>query len=143
MLPGISCLDTLFADLNIDPLASGLQAYEATNFLTRRRVFDPRAGLLLLQVGMLGQIEYKNEYSRAAIPLLVKVLAPHYSESHIVTLYEAAIHSLFDPVIQQIELSRLPSADIKTSTTLYVPPLPPEDDVQMAERIAAALRSDS
>jgi len=137
MLPGISCEDSLFADLGVDPAASGLQTYEATNFLVRRRVFDPRAGLVLLQLGMLGQNHFKEKYSPVGVPLLVQVLSQAYGERHLVTLYEAALHSICGPLVEQVELAHLPQAPIKTATTLYVPPLPPEFDHEMVLRLDA------
>ena len=37
MLPGVSALDCLFADLGVDPSYPGLQVLEATDFLVRNR----------------------------------------------------------------------------------------------------------
>ena len=55
MLPAVSALDCLIADLGLDPARSGLQTYEATYFFLRRPPVDPHAILVLLQVGMLGE----------------------------------------------------------------------------------------
>src|SRR5207248_8937527 len=55
MLPAVSALDCLLADLGIDPATTGLQTYEASYFFARRPAVDPRATLVLLQVGMLGE----------------------------------------------------------------------------------------
>ena len=55
MLPAVSALDCLFADLGIDPARGGRQAYEATSFFETRPPVDQGATLLLLQVGMLGE----------------------------------------------------------------------------------------
>ncbi len=55
MLPGISSLDCVFADLGVDPANPGFQCYEATYFVRNRPPVDPRALLVLLQVGMLGE----------------------------------------------------------------------------------------
>ena len=55
MLPAVSALDCLLADLGIDPATTGLQTYEATYFFVRRPAVDPHATLVLLQVGMLGE----------------------------------------------------------------------------------------
>ena len=41
VLPGISAEDCLFAELMINPASSGCQSFEATDFLIRKRVFDP------------------------------------------------------------------------------------------------------
>jgi hypothetical protein len=55
MLPAVSALDCLFADLGVDPGDTGLQCYEATYFLERRPPVDLDAALVLLQVGMIGE----------------------------------------------------------------------------------------
>src|SRR5512140_2763592 len=47
MLPGISADACLIADLGVDPATHGLQSYEATDFLLRKRRGDPSCGLVL------------------------------------------------------------------------------------------------
>ena len=51
MLPGVSTDGCLFADLGINPGDSGVQSFEATDFLLYRRRFDPTSGLILWQIG--------------------------------------------------------------------------------------------
>lgn len=140
MLPGVSCDDTLFADLGLDPARDGCQHYDATNFLLCRRLFDPRASLILWQVGLLGQQDYRQAFSAAGLPLLVEMLAPVYGPRHVVTLYEAALYAVCDPVVQQVALEDLPGAELRWSMTLYVPPLAPATpDAALAQRLAALL----
>ena len=55
MLPAVSALDCLFADLGVDPGDSGMLCYEATYFLERTPPVDLDATLVLLQVGMIGE----------------------------------------------------------------------------------------
>lgn len=50
MLPGVSALDCLFADLGIDPSYPGLQVLESTGFLVRNRKILTDGHLVLLQV---------------------------------------------------------------------------------------------
>ena len=54
MLPGVSTLDCLVADIGIDPASTGCQTYEATDFLVRRRTIDLCALLILWQIGFVG-----------------------------------------------------------------------------------------
>lgn len=54
MLPAVSSEDCLFADLGVDPAESGCQSFEATDFLIRRRKFDPHSPLILWQIGCIG-----------------------------------------------------------------------------------------
>src|SRR6516165_11074275 len=58
MLPAVSSIDWLFADLVIDPGASGLQVYDASDFLLRMRRFDPQIALVLLQLNVIGEPRY-------------------------------------------------------------------------------------
>ncbi|MGE5272820.1 MAG: SAM-dependent methyltransferase [Verrucomicrobiota bacterium] len=55
MLPAVSALDCLVADLGLDPGDTGLQSYEATHFLLHEPPVDPQAMLVLWQVGMIGE----------------------------------------------------------------------------------------
>ena len=79
MLPAVSAEDCLFADLGIDPGPRGLQAYEATYFFRTRPPVDPRATLLLLQVGMLCEHGgAATPVSEERFPELVELLRPNY-----------------------------------------------------------------
>jgi hypothetical protein len=142
MLPGVSSQDCLFADLGIDPGRDGCQSYEATNFLLCRRPPDPATALVLWQVGLLGQTDYRRQFSTAGLPLLVEALATVYGLSHRVTLYENAVYPLCDSVIRQMELAQLPDAQVSWAMTLFVPPLTAAPtNTEMAARLAALLRT--
>ena len=51
VMPGISAFDTLCADLRLDPGMQGLQMYEATELLLRRRPLQPDVPCFLWQIG--------------------------------------------------------------------------------------------
>src|SRR5438105_5067092 len=91
MLPAVSALDCLLADLGIDPATTGLQTYEATYFFVRRPPVDPRATLVLLQVGMLWE---SGGASTDAVPgrfaVLLERLAELYGPEREAVLYEAS-----------------------------------------------------
>ena len=91
MLPAVSALDCLVADLELDPGRTGLQSYEATYFLLHRPTIDRHAMLLLWQVGMIGEV------GGAATPavkprfhLLIDQLRDSYGEAREAVLYEAS-----------------------------------------------------
>jgi uncharacterized protein YabN with tetrapyrrole methylase and pyrophosphatase domain len=91
MLPAISSLDCLYADLGIDPGRSGLQSYEASYFFAARPPVDTRATLVLLQVGMLGEAGgAPTGVGAARLPLLVDVLRELYGPARGCVLYEAS-----------------------------------------------------
>lgn len=135
MLPGISAEDYLFADLGIDPATRGCQSFEATDFLVRRRVFDPTSHLVIWQVGVIGHVGVHATKEKAGLRLLVEVLGETYGPDHEVIIYEGAPHSDYDSRIEPVLLSQLPDVRLMSITTLYVPPLPDRelDRVRMAQ----------
>lgn len=125
MLPAVSAEDCLFADLGVDPGAAGRALFEATDFLLRRRLFDPTSALVLLQVGAIGLAEYREgvEPNRRGLGLLAEVLGRHYPRGHRGILYQAPQLPLFDPTVRAVALDDLAAAPLTVFTTLYVPPL--------------------
>jgi uncharacterized protein YabN with tetrapyrrole methylase and pyrophosphatase domain len=126
MLPGVSAEDCLFADIGIDPAASGCQSYEATDFLFSQRRVEPSAALVLWQVGVVGNVTFTaGEYDRSMLPLLVAKLCEIYPPSHEVVAYEASVHIGCPPQIVRCPLAQLAAAPMSAATTLYVPPAVP------------------
>ena len=122
MLPAISSLDCLFADLGIDPATAGLQCYEATDFLLRRPQADPEATLVLLQVGMLG------ETGGAATPdvgrrfrRLVDTLREGYGASREAVLYEASPYPGCPPSVARFRLGdqELPEPGVMSTLAVF------------------------
>ncbi len=114
MLPGVSSLDCLFADLGVDPAAAGLQTYEATDFLQRAPTLEPRAGLVLWQVGVV-----------ASQDELAEALESWYPKDHEVIVYEASSYPGVPPRAESLALERLEHAELTPRSTLYVTPLQP------------------
>lgn len=137
MLPGISAEDCLFADLGVDP-GEGCQSFEATDFLVRRRKFDPCSALILWQIGSIGVRTYKKEdlWNPEGVRVLVEVLKKTYPPTHKVVVYEAVHYPVCDPRIQRVSLDRVPKARVTIASTLYVPPRSTARyDVKMAARL--------
>lgn len=124
MLPGISAEDCLFADLGVDPGKNGCQSFEATDFLIRRRKFDPTSALILWQIAMIGNLGFYEPGShRKGLKILAEVLEKDYDADHEVVVYEAAVYyPVCSPVINRIPLSKLPEAKVTEVSTLYIPP---------------------
>jgi uncharacterized protein YabN with tetrapyrrole methylase and pyrophosphatase domain len=136
MLPGISALDCLVADLGLDPAPSGSQSYEATDFLVRRRVVDPCALLILWQIGFIGGWRFDPEPDTKVVPLLVERLLESYPEGHEVMLYEASPYPMCEPIVERLPLVSLREAEVPLVATLVVPPCgEPEFDRAMLERV--------
>lgn len=142
LVAGVSAEDCLLADLQIDPAVQGMQSYDATDFLLRRRVIDKTAGLILWQVGTVGDVTgayISQGYRPPHLDALIEVLSAEYGADHPVTVYRAAAYPLCEPSIQTRRVAQLGEAEMTSASTLYVPPLgPPEIDHVMERRLGLA-----
>ncbi|MEM9387630.1 MAG: SAM-dependent methyltransferase [Pseudomonadota bacterium] len=130
MLPGVSSEDCLVADLGVDPGVSGMQTYEAGDFLVYRRAFDARVPLVLWQVGALGDRRSTFRLDPKWLQALVAHLITSYTPEHEVIVYEAAAFPLDAPRVDRVPLRSLLECPLSQVSTLYVPPLAaPELDV--------------
>jgi uncharacterized protein YabN with tetrapyrrole methylase and pyrophosphatase domain len=127
VLPGVSALDCLFADLDVDPGRDGCQIYESTDFLIRARGHDVHSPLILCQIGSIGNLGFFDEHDTEGIArglsVLVEVLAQRYPPDHQVVIYEAAVLPTDTPRIEPVALSSVIRARMTELSTLYVPPL--------------------
>jgi hypothetical protein len=123
MLPAISAEDCLYADLLIDPGASGCQSYEATDFLVYNRSVDLTVPLILWQVGVLGHMDYQKKFDDSKLVFLRERLARLYGSGHKVTSYIAATFNHLEPEINSFPLCELLEVEVTPLTTLYIPPL--------------------
>jgi uncharacterized protein YabN with tetrapyrrole methylase and pyrophosphatase domain len=123
MLPGVSAEDCLFADLGVDPARFGCQTYEATRFLEERPNVEPRAALVLWQVGVVGSADHSSEAQAPKLAELVNALRDVYPVDHEVVVYEASSYAGIAPLIRAVPLAALAEA-VTPASTLYVPPLP-------------------
>jgi precorrin-6B methylase 1 len=123
MLPAVSALDCLVADLGIDPAANGLLSYEATDFLLRRRPADPTVLLVLWQIGVVGELGVTMEPRRENLAFLAERLLETHPRDHEAIVYEASPYPLVaDPVVLRLPLEGLPEARVSLLSTLVVPP---------------------
>jgi uncharacterized protein YabN with tetrapyrrole methylase and pyrophosphatase domain len=126
MLPAVSALDCLFADLGLDPAQEGFQTFDATDFLVRRRLISPHTGLILWQVALIGDETWcRSGWSLKGLRMLTNTLARKYGASHRVCIYEAAARPSALPVVRFVPLDRLAEQQITGATILYVPPVSP------------------
>ncbi|MCG8462526.1 MAG: hypothetical protein MI919_40090, partial [Holophagales bacterium] len=128
-----------FADLELDPAEHGCQSFEATDFLLYRRRFDPRSLLVLWQVGLVGDLTFRLQYTPEPLKLLVEVLGEHYSAEHEVVLYRASELPMAEACIERLPLGRLGHGPPDVMSTLCVPPLSTAvPDPVMLERLGLA-----
>jgi hypothetical protein len=137
MLPAVSALDCLVADLGIDPAATGLQSYEATDFVIHRRRPDTTAFLVMWQIGVVGELGYASAPRRENLALLADRLVRAYPPRHEVIVYEASPYPLVaNPFVLRLPLEELPDARVPLLATLVVPPArKPRRDRALAARL--------
>jgi precorrin-6B methylase 1 len=137
MLPAVSSLDCLFADVGFDPSRHSCQIVEATDLLVRLRRPDVSASVIIFQVGCVGDLGYNSRgYDRRNVPILAEYLASYYGLDYEVILYEAAQYPVCKPKIRRISIAGLVDAKPSGITTLYIPPkILPGADGEMLGRL--------
>jgi hypothetical protein len=126
-VPAVSADGCLYADLLVNPGDQGMQSYEASDFVVSRRAFDRRTGLILWQVGVLGESDWTRKPRRhpERLALLADVLLRKYPADHQVVLYFASTFPLHPPKIRRFRLCDLAKRRVYPMEMLYVPPVRP------------------
>jgi hypothetical protein len=137
LLPGVSAEDCIFADLGIDPGTAGCQSFEATDFLIRKRRFDPYSLLILWQVALIGiQTTPSEPANRKGLEVLTERLVGDYAPTHTVIIYQASPYALCESRVTKIDLADLPTAAMTPISTLVVPPVAEaECDAEVIRRL--------
>lgn len=121
MLPGVTAEDCLYVDLEIDPGTNGMQSFDATDFLVRRRTPDITVPLILWQVGVVGGSRTTGEVRRDGLVILAERLAESYGLEHELVVYEATPFPVGRPMIEPCAVRDLPDAGVTGLSTLFVP----------------------
>jgi|ERR1043165_303669 uncharacterized protein YabN with tetrapyrrole methylase and pyrophosphatase domain len=126
VLPGISSLDTLFVDLMLDPACQGLQIYEATDLLLRKRPLQPDVPCLIWQIGTVESRLYSEGVSKPERFARIK--------AHLLNFYPAE-HPAFAVFSSTFPLAPSQSIEFTIGTletqaeflhqglTVYIPPI--------------------
>jgi uncharacterized protein YabN with tetrapyrrole methylase and pyrophosphatase domain len=126
VFPGISSLDTVFVDLDFDMATDGLQMYEATDVLLRKRPLQNDVGCLLWQCTTICDPTYPNRpLSAEQVHPLQTYLLRFYPSTHQVAMIMSKTFPLTAPAIRRFPLDRLAveMAQSPLSGTLYIPPV--------------------
>ncbi len=125
ILPGISSDACLYADLGIDPMDHGIQAYEASRFVAREPRIDTGTGLILWQAGFVGEssMNFSGRSHGPGVRHLVSILRRYYPASHPVAAYEASPYPIAPSWIAWTRLHSLANAIRSTATTVFIPPV--------------------
>lgn len=141
MRAAVSALDTLCADLGVDPSQPGMQMYEATDMLIRRRQPDPGLHLVLWQVGLIGELGYRRQgYLNTNFAVLLDYLEALYGPEHPVINYVGSRYPGIDPLIDHQTLASLRDPSVQSwvtgISTFYLPPrVAGQSDPEMLERL--------
>ncbi|MGW1174887.1 SAM-dependent methyltransferase [Kitasatospora sp. NPDC002543] len=141
MRPGISALDVLCADLGVDPSTPGMQTFEATDLLIRGRRIDPGLHLVLWQVGIVGELDYRRAgFTNRHLPVLLDRLEEAYGPDHTVVNYTGARYRGLDPVTARHTVAALRDPAVRrtvtSASTWYLPPaVAAPADPDMLERL--------
>jgi uncharacterized protein YabN with tetrapyrrole methylase and pyrophosphatase domain len=138
--PGVSALDTLLVDLGIDFASDGMQIYEATDLLLRRRPLQNDVPCAIWQANVFGDPTHATDRRTAEQFLrLQDYLLEFYPGNHPITVVVSKTFPLLESVVETyrlatlaIELERGPQGG-----TLYIPPLRhrPIEDHELFEKL--------
>lgn len=144
VVPGVSAIDTVLADLDVDAGTLGLQVFEATSVLLEQRELDAQVPLLLMQVDALesGLFTVARSTTRR-FQRLQDHLLKFYPADHEVRNVQSSTHPLFDPRIDSFPLSRLAEqlGEAPLAGTLYLEPV--SERAVVDESLAAMLNERS
>jgi hypothetical protein len=137
MAAGVSTQDCLLADLGIDPARCGLQTFDATDVLVRRRVIDTTCHVLLWQIDCVGDSGFNfRGYRKHNVPILVERLLEFYPKEHTCVIYVSQQVPHVTPKIDKIAIEDLDADRLTGVSTLYIPPArAPAFDFEMARRL--------
>jgi len=126
VLPGVSAIDTVLADLRLDPVVHGIQMYEATDLLLRRRPLQPDVPALLWQIGPLETCLHTMRVSTPArFDRLVAHLGLFYPPRHEVVAIYCSPHPLLPSKVLRFAIEDIGqyAAEIHQGFSLYIPPV--------------------
>ena len=125
ILPGISAFDAILAELRIDPVIHGVQMYEATDLLLRRRPLQNDVPAIIWQIGPLETGLHSQQVSRPErFARFIGHLRQFYPPRHEVRAVYCSPHPLLPSTILRFALEDMGqyAERIHSGFTLYLPP---------------------
>ena len=145
VFPGVSSFDTLLVDLGTDIALSGIQMYEATDLLLRRRPIQSDVTCVIWQPTVVGDPTYHAEpYTAEQFMPLQEYLLRFYPADHEAAIVTTKTYPLTRSVVQRLQLGDL-AVELERAPkvgTLYIPPLS-ERPVEDAELLKVMLTAGS
>jgi hypothetical protein len=125
VLPGVSSLDALAADLHLDPVVHGLQMYEATDLILRRRPLLNDVPAVIWQIGPLETALHSQRVSRPErFARFIAHLRQFYPARHELAAIYCSPHPLMPAATLRFALEDMAgyAEQLHAGFTLYVPP---------------------
>ena len=143
VFPGVSSFDTLLVDLGTDIALNGIQMYEATDLLLRRRPIQTDVTCVIWQPTVVGDPTYRaGPYTIEQFDPLQEYLLRFYPAEHEATIVTTKTHPLTRSVMQRLRLGDLAVELVRAPQvgTLYIPPLSerPVEDAELLEVMLTA-----
>ena len=143
VFPGVSSFDTLLVDLGTDIAFSGVQMYEATDLLLRRRPIQSDVACVIWQPTVVGDPTYRAEpYTAEQFESLQSYLLRFYPDDHEASIVTTKTYPLTRSIVQHLRLGQLAEelARAPQVGTLYIPPLAerPVEDAELMEVMVTA-----
>ena len=140
ILPGISAIDTVACDLGIDPCTAGLQMYEATDLLLRKRPLQTDVPALIWQVGTVESRLHTSRVSDAKrFYRFQSYLQGFYPDNHPVIAVYSSTFATMPPTRYNFRVDEICAYShlLHPGVTLYLPAATqrPIQDEQLREAI--------
>ncbi|MGP4114852.1 SAM-dependent methyltransferase [Streptomyces sp. 4N509B] len=126
IVPGLSSLDTVWADLRFDPGPDGAMMFDATSLLLRRYTLDSTVPLFLWQVNTVETSLFSTHKNRPErFTRLQEYLLRFYPADHVAKLVHSASFPISRAEVRDVPIGEMGIlAEIATSQhILYVPPV--------------------
>lgn len=126
IIPGVSSLDTISVDLEVDYLERGTVAIDSNRLLLYRIKLDPTLGVVIYHPASVGtsRVDFASPWRSNRIEFLQDYLLETYPPSHPFIIVLCASTPGAAPEIIRGELGQLSSRVelIKYGSSLYIPP---------------------
>jgi len=123
---GVSSLDSLFVDLNVDPGDDGLQVYDATDLVIRRRPLQNDVSCVIMQAPLVLQpLNAPGVPNLENLRILQNYLLEFYPAHHHAIIAIGRTHPLLFTIKEKVPLGRLAHSlqQAAKSATVYIPPV--------------------
>ncbi len=144
MLPGVSAVDCMFADLEFDPAPYGCTMVEASDYVLMERDYDSRMPLIVWQAGVVGDISFnaKGHATSESEDMLKRRLLRDYPKDHPIITYVAATLPGMQSKTRNATIGTLEDLRLNASSTCLVPPIHVGAfDAELGEEFLRQMRS--